>query len=148
MQWEDAGRPDPSVEMLNYVINYWKCGWYNHCTMIREFRSHVLNYTGGGGVCPEGGGVCLGGVHHQQPPVDRILDTRLWKHYRSATTVADGNKVREWTEHACKQTHHCHQHNAKPFAGLEQMSVVLIWGLCFDWFSSCTLSVLKIFHFT
>ena len=25
------------------------------------------------------------------PPLDRILDTRLWKHYLSATTVADGN---------------------------------------------------------
>ena len=29
------------------------------------------------------------GVH--RPPVDRILDARLWKHYLSATTVADGN---------------------------------------------------------
>ena len=28
---------------------------------------------------------------HAHPLVDRILDTRLWKHYLSATTVADGN---------------------------------------------------------
>ena len=28
---------------------------------------------------------------HACPPVDRILDTRLWKHYLPATTVADGN---------------------------------------------------------
>ena len=62
------------------------------------------------GVCPEGvsaqqgvlarrsvcQGGCLprgcppGGVH--LPPVDRILDTRWWKHYLSATSFADGNK--------------------------------------------------------
>ena len=41
-----------------------------------------------GVVCP-GGGVCPGG--YTPPPVERILDTRLWKHYLSATTVADGN---------------------------------------------------------
>ena len=35
-----------------------------------------------GGVCP---GACT-------PPLDRILDTRLWKHYLSATSFADGNK--------------------------------------------------------
>ena len=29
---------------------------------------------------------------HATPPVDKILDTCLWKHYLSATTVADGNK--------------------------------------------------------
>ena len=78
-----------------------------------------------GGVCP---GWCLprGGVHpptqRQTPPdpeadtppdpeadsppdseadtllVDRIFDTHLWKHYLSATTVADGNeeKVTNW----------------------------------------------------
>ena len=33
-----------------------------------------------------------GGVSAQvHPPVDRILDTRLWKHYLSATSFADGN---------------------------------------------------------
>ena len=29
---------------------------------------------------------------HTCPPMDRILDIHLWKHYLSATTVADGNK--------------------------------------------------------
>ena len=63
-----------------------------------------------GGVCP--GGVCLpggcllrgvsaqrGGVyrsmywgrHPPLVPVDRILDTRLWKYYRNF--VADGNEL-------------------------------------------------------
>ena len=65
-----------------------------------------------GGVCLEGclpgrclprWGVCLGGVcrgggvcpkeYRNTPPVDKILDTRLWKHYLPATTVAGGNKV-------------------------------------------------------
>ena len=33
--------------------------------------------------------------HHAHPPlVDRILDTRLWKHYLSATSFADGNNRR------------------------------------------------------
>ena len=44
------------------------------------------------------GCVCLGrGVSAQgvytSPSVDRNLDTRLWKHYLSATTVADGNNL-------------------------------------------------------
>ena len=39
-----------------------------------------------GGVCP---GVSAKGVY-TTPPVDKILDTRLWKHYPSPTTVADG----------------------------------------------------------
>ena len=51
-----------------------------------------------GGVCPGGclprgcllGRWCLPGDVHL-PPVDRILDTRLWKHYISATSFADGN---------------------------------------------------------
>ena len=48
------------------------------------------------------GGVCRGGVHPERNAcpggvctsllVDRILGTRLWKHYLSATTAADGNK--------------------------------------------------------
>ena len=56
------------------------------------------------GVCP-GGGVCHNPPPAQcwntpprpvhagiyPPPVDKILDTRLWKHYLSATTVTDGN---------------------------------------------------------
>ena len=52
-----------------------------------------------------GGEVCLrrwvsawGVCAH--PPVDRILDTGLWKHYISLTTVADGNKTTNtnWSE--------------------------------------------------
>ena len=41
------------------------------------------------------GGVCLGClcVYTSPPPVDRVLDTRSWKYYLSATTVADGNNV-------------------------------------------------------
>ena len=47
------------------------------------------------GVSWGGGDVCPGGVFPRQTPhpVDRILDTRLWKHFLSATTVADGNKL-------------------------------------------------------
>ena len=33
-------------------------------------------------------------LHHVCPPVCGILDTCLWKHYLSATTVADGNKTK------------------------------------------------------
>ena len=50
-----------------------------------------------GGVCPGGclaGGVCLGGcipacteVDTPLPPVDRILDTRLWKYYLATTSL-------------------------------------------------------------
>ena len=50
---------------------------------------------GGGclGGCLPKGSVCLGGVCLGVciPPVDRILDTPLWKHYLSATIVAGGN---------------------------------------------------------
>ena len=54
----------------------------------------------GGGVCLEGvvsvrGGVCLGGgvcPGGCTPPMDRFLDTRLGKHFLSATTVAGGKK--------------------------------------------------------
>ena len=36
---------------------------------------------------------CTPPTTHALPPVDRIPDTRLWKHYLSATTVADGKKL-------------------------------------------------------
>ena len=36
--------------------------------------------------------------HQASPPVDRILDRRLWKHYLSGTTVADGNNLTRQTE--------------------------------------------------
>ena len=55
-----------------------------------------------GGLCGVLGGVrgCPGRVY-AFPSVDRIPDTRLWKHYLSATTVADGDKyigVQTWYE--------------------------------------------------
>ena len=37
---------------------------------------------------------CHAHPHHAHPPVDRILDTCLWKHYLSATIVADGNNFK------------------------------------------------------
>ena len=45
----------------------------------------TVRYSGriGGEVSAQGG--CT------PPPVDRILDTRLCKHYITVTTVADGN---------------------------------------------------------
>ena len=57
----------------------------------------------GRGVCPGGclpatGDVCLpvGCLPARgmsgRPPLDGILDTRLWKHYLSSTSFADGNK--------------------------------------------------------
>ena len=46
-----------------------------------------------GSVCPaaKGQGICPAAWGCTPLPVDRLLDTRLWKHYLSATTVADGN---------------------------------------------------------
>ena len=48
-----------------------------------------------GGCLPVGavclGGVCQGGVYLPHS-VDRILDTRLWKHYLFATSFTDGEK--------------------------------------------------------
>ena len=32
------------------------------------------------------------GPRGRHSPIDRIIDTRLWKHYLSATIVADGKK--------------------------------------------------------
>ena len=43
-----------------------------------------------GGMCARGG-ACIA----QCPSVNRILDTRLSKHYLPATTVADGNKTKK-----------------------------------------------------
>ena len=86
----------------------------------------------GGGVCPEG--VCRGargntphgprgrhthpgplhtGIHTPlptacwdiPPPLLTILDTRLWKHYLPATTVADGN----YRPYVCYFTSLCHE---------------------------------------
>ena len=38
---------------------------------------------------------CIPPCHTHPFPLDRILGTRLWKHYLSATTVEDGNQFRE-----------------------------------------------------
>ena len=52
-----------------------------------------------GGVCPgylPRGNICLGGLPKRVvhfPPVDRILDTHLWKHYLFATSFVDGKKI-------------------------------------------------------
>ena len=68
-----------------------------------------------GGLCPGGGlprwgCVCLGEgclprvvcipacKGTDTPPLGRILDTRLWKHYLSATTVVDGSKSVAWQQ--------------------------------------------------
>ena len=48
------------------------------------------------GVCLPRGGCAMGGVW----PVDRILDTRLWKHYLSATLFADGKNIPVGRVHA------------------------------------------------
>ena len=59
---------------------------------MRTVRSSTCLLEGGvvpgQGGCLSGGVWCLGGVH--LPPVDRILDTRFWKHYLSATSFAGG----------------------------------------------------------
>ena len=41
-------------------------------------------------LCPRGH-ACVGSMHAQGACVDRIPDTRLWKHYLPATTVVGGN---------------------------------------------------------
>ena len=58
---------------------------------------------GEGSVCPKvgpaQGGVCLGCTppgprgRHTPAPVDRIIDTSLWKHYFSGTTVSDSKNI-------------------------------------------------------
>ena len=72
--------------------------------------TRLLAVVSGRGCESARGGGCLGcvcvsrGVHpldpeahpqpwimRQKPPVDRRNDTRLWKHYLPATTVAGGN---------------------------------------------------------
>ena len=50
------------------------------CIPVGCIPSTAVAFSSGGG----GGGV----------PVDRIFDTRLWKHYLSVTTVADGKYSR------------------------------------------------------
>ena len=104
---------NPSVAVIGipYLCNYDRntLGTRMHSSRMRTVRCSgrqgcvcIPACTVQGGVCPgcvsDKGGV-LGGVSHHAlgqggvtpPPVDRILDTRLWKHYLSATIVADGN---------------------------------------------------------
>ena len=56
----------------------------------------TARFSGHGGWCLPGGCTppvhCMVGYTHITPPLDRILDTRLWKYYLPATTVAGGNK--------------------------------------------------------
>ena len=69
------------------------------------------------GVClPRGVSVCLsmGGVN--LPPVGRILETHLWKHYLSATSFADGNEPLGW----CLNTYWY-------FISSRQMGIIWIW---------------------
>ena len=78
-----------------------------------------------GGVCPGGSARGGGGVFQHAlrqsplgvypsmhwgrplPPVDRILDTRLWKHYLSATSFADGKNT-DWNScQICQICQYC-----------------------------------------
>ena len=72
-----------------------------HSSRMRTIQSRGGGYLPRGSVCL--GGVCLPGgclprgvsakgVYTSPPTVDRILDTRLSKHYLSATSFADSNK--------------------------------------------------------
>ena len=67
----------------------------NENALSRMRTVHSSGHLGRGGVCPEGvcsggclyrgmsawRGVCLGGGELTPPPMDRSLDTHLWKHY-------------------------------------------------------------------
>ena len=77
-----------------------------HSSRMRttRFSGHLGGGGGWGAVCPRGeclpsgGGVYTpcplhAGIHKPPPPVDRIINTRLWKHYLPATTVAGGNNM-------------------------------------------------------
>ena len=78
---------------------------------MHSSRTDTVRYKGhlrGGGVSAQAGclprGKCLpkgclpgGCLPRRYPPVDRILDTLLWKHYVSATTVAGGNETQRIT---------------------------------------------------
>ena len=63
-------------------------------TRIHSNRMRTVRCSGQGGVCPGVcvsqhalGRGCLPQACWDTPPKDRILDTRLWKHYLSATTL-------------------------------------------------------------
>ena len=69
------------------------------CLLVRGYLPRGIvcpgvSAQGVGGWClpgGEGGCWCIPACTEADPPVDRILDTRLWKHYLSATSFADGN---------------------------------------------------------
>ena len=55
-----------------------------YCTRGVSVQGHLCP----GAVCPGREGVCPGGVSvRETPPVERILDTHLWKHYLAATSL-------------------------------------------------------------
>ena len=62
---------------------------------------------------------------HVPPPVDRILDTRLWKHYLSTTTVVDGKQV--WVDNFIVLSE-----QSKHSKGYQHLQLVNLnsWGTC------------------
>ena len=60
-----------------------------HSSRMRTVRCSGRLLLGAGG----GGGCLPRGVYITTPPVDRILDTRLLKHYLSITTYSDSKNV-------------------------------------------------------
>ena len=67
------------------------CPYFPHITSTRKHSSTMRTVRCSG---HHGGRVSApvhAGIH---PPVNRILDTHLWKHYLPANTVADGKKVK------------------------------------------------------
>ena len=82
-------------------LHFHKLTIQQECIPVGCIPSAALSIGRGG--CLPGGCVCSGGVYlsmhwaggcllqcmlgYTLPPVDRILDTHLWKHYLSATTL-------------------------------------------------------------
>ena len=108
---------------LHYeILDMWPILFGQECIPVGCVSSAALPICGGGclpgvvsvwgvsaqgglsaqeGCLPRGvsGGICTGvypSMHwgRSPPPVDRILDRRLWKHYLSATSFADDNKLK------------------------------------------------------
>ena len=101
------GQVDLLVKITHPIGQVEVNSWLNLCTDMNAYRLLQWPSWGRGylprgrgylpmGVCrggylPRGRGVCLGEVSTVGGgAVQRILDTRLWKHYLSATNVADG----------------------------------------------------------
>ena len=90
-------RMRPQFQKLFFVLNH---KTRMHSSRMRTTHLLTVSRSAQWGICL--GVVCLGGASAQgdvcpmacwdtPPPVDRILDTRLWKHYHPATTVPGGN---------------------------------------------------------